>query len=269
MRVSWVPVNIPLLLPNCGWLRRWARKWKEEESQATHNISKVWDKRCRLGEKGIQFTKVGAVFYWKPGRRFCRCPGHSQMSSVSCEPNPWPQARQKAKPGLCMVIYIFRCHFSEKNISVMEGEENDIFQVTIILSRALDNNFSLIWFRIVIWLIITSARICQRDGTNRVFLGNCNDIIHSATAVSSVKKEVCDLVEVAFVRLAYCFPPDSPPSPKKHNPPSHHRAIFDIPRHTSRHTVEESKCIFHKHINSHNHIHYAKNEEQWHLSDKR
>lgn len=98
-------------------------------------------------------------------------------------------------------------------MTAMESEENDIFQVTIILSRALGNLFSLTWFRTVIRLIITSARMCQRGGTNRALPGNCNDITVSATAVNSVKKEVCDPVEVAFARLAYLF--SCCPTPQK------------------------------------------------------
>lgn len=99
------------------------------------------------------------------------------------------QAWQKAKADLCMLICIFRFLFQKrkkKKVTVIEGEKNDIFQVEVILPKALDNLFPLTWFRAVIWLIITSARICQRDGTNRAFLGNCNVFIGCAATRSEL-----------------------------------------------------------------------------------
>lgn len=49
----------------------------------------------------------------------------------------------------------------------------------------------------------------QRDGTNRSLLGNY-DIIGSATAVKSVKKEVCDLIDLPSARPAYLSSSNSP-----------------------------------------------------------
>lgn len=110
--------------------------------------------------------------------------------------------------------------------------------------------------------IITPARMCQRNGINRALLQKHNDIIGSTTAVNFAKKEVCDLVKLGSVRVAYLFPPETTSVFPPKTPPSHHRTIFDVHRHTSRQTMKKAKCIFHKHINNHNHIHYVKNEEQ-------
>lgn len=57
----------------------------------------------------------------------------------------------------------------------------------------------------------------QSDGTNRALLGNYDDVIGFETALKSVEKEVCDLIEVASIRPAYLFSPN-PPQPHPKNP---------------------------------------------------
>jgi len=121
----------------------------------------------------------------------------------------------EGKAGSLHSNLYFQISFFRIKVSVMEGEENDIIQVMIIPSRALDNLFSLTRFRIVNWLIITSARISQSNGTNRALLGNYHDIIGSVIALNSVKQEFCDLCGGCFCKISLPqFPPTQCP-PKK------------------------------------------------------
>lgn len=66
-------------------------------------------------------------------------------------------------------------------MTVIRSEEENVLQVEVILPEALDNLFPLTLFSTIIWLKVTSARICQRGGTNRAFIGKYNDIVGSAT----------------------------------------------------------------------------------------